>query len=988
MRSCHAPLPDGDASVPPFAAMLDRVADAVFALDGDWRLAYVNARAAGMLGATREALVGRLAWEVLPASTDAAFERACRRAVESRVPTVFEAHFATLGLRVEGDAAPTAGGVVVCCRDVGERRRMEAALCERDTLLRETQEIAGVGSWSYDLRTGVTAWSDELYRLQGLSPHVLPPSYELFIGAVHADDRARVAGDIETAMRTGRGYAHDYRVVRPDGEIRTHHCRGRTVLGDDGAVVRVLGTCQDITERTRTESALRESEERLRLALSAARMVAWELDLRSGRLCTIAAPDDPTLAIAGPGGAGTYESFLGFLHPDDRAAVEAAAARAFAEQADAQVEFRVVLPNGEVRWRHVIGRVLRTGGDGPERMMGVGLDVTDRKALEQELTWQAHHDALTGLANRARFHERIAGALARARDRDGTPARADAGGSAPALLLIDLDDFKTVNDSLGHGAGDRLLRIVAERLLDATRGTDTVARLGGDEFGVLLGAVRELSEAALVADRVVAALTAPYVLDGREVRVGASVGIAVAQRGDDPDVLLRNADLALYRAKALGKSRHETFAPAMYAAAVERLELEAELQRAIARRELVLHYQPIIELATGAVAGVEALVRWIHPERGVVPPAAFIPIAEATGLIVPLGRLVLDAACRAAAEWRALGAHATTVAVNVSGRQLQHATFVEDVAAVLHASGLAPQRLVLEVTESVLLADLETALGRLEALRALGVQLALDDFGTGYSSLAYLQRLPVDVLKIDRTFTADLTAGGRRSAVARAVGMFAGALGLRTVAEGIETPEQHAELAALGCGFGQGYLYAPPLAPAALEEFLRARRPAAVLASHAGATHAGATPGVIATRAGGRHAARTVLVVDDEAAVRQAVRTLLARAGYEVLEARDGADALRCLATHAAGIDVVLTDVEMPELTGPALAGALASCAPEVRVLFMSGGDPDRLRRYGARVPAGSLLCKPFTPQQLLDAVSTCLADDRVDGCPIVRRAG
>ncbi|MES2522097.1 MAG: EAL domain-containing protein [Gemmatimonadota bacterium] len=467
---------------------------------------------------------------------------------------------------------------------------------------------------------------------------------------------------------------------------------------------------------------------------------------------------------------------------------------------------RVWTENSAVPFRDDAGEVIGS--------IGVITDITARRALESELTRQAFEDALTGLANRARLSARMARVLSRPDARHRT-----------AMLLVDLDDFKHINDSLGHAAGDQLLSLLAARLLDATRGSDTVARLGGDEFAVLLGAVRGDEEATIVAERVIRALQTPFALYGREVRVGASIGIAIADANDTADDLLRNADLALYRAKALGKGRHAQFSPDLYTAAVERLELEVELRRALDEGQFVLHYQPILELASRSIIGVEALVRWCHPERGMMAPDAFIPLAEATGLILPLGNWALAEACREAASWDAMrdeGSSPLSIAVNVSGRQLQHARFPDDVAAALHAFGLPASQLVLEVTESTLLDDIEAALRQLEALRALGVRIALDDFGTGYSSLAYLQRLPVDVLKIDRAFTSNIAAGGRGAAFARAVLTFASALGMRTVAEGVETRAQHEELRALGCGFGQGHHYSYPLSADDLRALLAA----------------------------------------------------------------------------------------------------------------------------------------------------------------------
>jgi diguanylate cyclase (GGDEF)-like protein len=385
-----------------------------------------------------------------------------------------------------------------------------------------------------------------------------------------------------------------------------------------------------------------------------------------------------------------------------------------------------------------------------------------------------------------------------------------------AVLLLDLDDFKTVNDSLGHPAGDALLRRVAERLLAATRGCDTVARLGGDEFAVLLEGVRGDADAAVVAERVLDALAQPFVIgdaDGgvAEVGVGTSVGIA-RSGGGGVDALLRDADAAMYRAKQRGKRCYEVFAPALHDAARERLAVQTDLRRALegdpAGGRLWVAYQPIVGMDDGRVTGAEALVRWDHPRRGAVPPAEFVPIAEQTGLVVPLGRFVLADACRVGAAWAAAGSRAR-VAVNLSGRQLP--TAVADVAAALAASGLDPDRLTLEVTESTLLGDTDAVHDTLQALKGMGVGLAIDDFGTGYSSLSYLQRFPIDVLKIDKSFVDRVAGTGRGAALARTIVALGDSLGMLTVAEGVEGEAQRAQLLALGCRLGQGYLFARPM---------------------------------------------------------------------------------------------------------------------------------------------------------------------------------
>lgn len=401
-------------------------------------------------------------------------------------------------------------------------------------------------------------------------------------------------------------------------------------------------------------------------------------------------------------------------------------------------------------------------------------------------------------------------------------ARAEGKPESIAVLFLDLDDFKTVNDSLGHQQGDRLLVAASGRLLNATRGSDTVARLGGDEFAVLLENVRSEADMLTVAARISHALRSPFALEGKEVFVAASIGIARATPGITADELLRNADAAMYAAKTRGKSQHAIFEPAMHAEIVARLELEADLRRALTHGELRVHYQPIVDLATGRLTGMETLLRWAHPKRGWVMPRDFVPFAEETGLIVPIGRWVLQEACRQAATWQAEypGAASLSITVNLSGRQLREASIAHDVRNALAESGLAGSRLVLEITESVLMNDTEGMLLKLQALKALGVSLAIDDFGTGYSSLGYLQRFPIDILKIDKSFIDAIGDEHRSPALARAIIALGDSLEMRTVAEGIERDVQVAELREMGCQLGQGYHFARPMPPEELEEML------------------------------------------------------------------------------------------------------------------------------------------------------------------------
>jgi diguanylate cyclase (GGDEF)-like protein/PAS domain S-box-containing protein len=428
-------------------------------------------------------------------------------------------------------------------------------------------------------------------------------------------------------------------------------------------------------------------------------------------------------------------------------------------------------------------------------------DVTEQKRLETELRHQAFHDSLTDLANRALFADRIDQAIRRHRrdDRFG------------AVLLIDLDRFKTVNDSLGHTVGDALLVHFAQLIEGTLRAADTAARLGGDEFGVLLEDIDDVEDAANAAERILDALKEPIDLDGVEVFVHASIGVTITGiDGQSAEELLRNADAAMYGAKADGRGRMRAYEPEMHQAALNRLELEADLRRAVAANELVVHYQPIVSIAERKVSALEALVRWHHPVRGLVLPNEFIPVAEDTGLIVDIGRFVLREACREASEWRRAG-NEFTIAVNLSARQLSAVDLVSDVANVLETTGLLPSALTLEITESVLIKDPETAVRRLRELKALGVRLAIDDFGTGYSSLSSLRALPVDSLKIDKTFIDGLSDGAEAIGVVHAIIRLARTLNLDTVAEGVEHGAQFDELEALGCRQFQGFCFSKPV---------------------------------------------------------------------------------------------------------------------------------------------------------------------------------
>ena len=498
---------------------------------------------------------------------------------------------------------------------------------------------------------------------------------------------------------------------------------------------------------------------------------------------------------------------LDAVHPDDQPKLQAMIAGMKPDDSE-MVEVR--LQNG--KW--IEARVTNLCEvPGIEGFVANFREVTERKELEQRLAHQAFHDSLTGLPNRALFADRIEHALlARRRDEN----------QLVAVLFIDLDDFKTVNDALGHVTGDEVLVETSRRIAGCLRASDTCARLGGDEFGVLLEGVRDPGNAYDLATRLIEALSAEISTSQGSVAVNASIGLAFSQEDDRADDVIRDADLALYQAKGRGKGRLEIFEDGMRSAVLERLALKVEIHRALAAGEFVNHYQPVVSLSTGQVVGAEALVRWAHPTRGLLPPGAFIDIAEESGLIVGIGRDVLRRACADAMTWPDGPDGPLDIAVNLSVRQLQHDEVLHEVIDALRSTGLAPERLTLEITESVLVADPQAAAEALAALKRLGVRIAIDDFGTGYSSLSYLHRFPVDCLKIDKSFVDQLGGAGSEPALVQAIIGLADTLGLSVVAEGIEEPEQWTSLGALGCGLGQGYLFAKPMA---LPEFVAFARP-------------------------------------------------------------------------------------------------------------------------------------------------------------------
>ncbi|WP_116473295.1 putative bifunctional diguanylate cyclase/phosphodiesterase [Zobellella maritima] len=673
--------------------------------------------------------------------------------------------------------------------------------------LKLAQQVAHIGIWDLAPGSKQVTCSEEAFRILGLSP--VPEgtlSYSSFLKCIHADDRLRYQAHIKQTLQARKDYHLKYRIVRPNGEVRFIYEEGGFTLFEGDASVCMYGVIQDITERHRDEERFRLAARVFDsvgdgimvtdptgyiLAVNAAfsQITGYQASEAEGRR--------PSLLGSGKHERGFYDAMWAALHTHDRW----------------QGEIWNRRKNGECYPGMLTINAIRDPWGLVTHYVGTLSDIT-RLKNEERLYLLANYDTLTGLPNRSLLLERMQQALNRAKR----------SGSMVAVLMVDLDGLKRVNDSLGHIAGDRMIQSAATRLASSVREEDTVARWGGDEFVIVL-AVQDEREVSIVVARVLDSLRAPLLLDNHEVIVGASIGISLYPRdSQDAQTLLRDADTAMYRVKAEGRNNYCFFEPEMNVQALTRLSLEADLRRAIERDELCLHYQPKIDLNTGRIIGVEALIRWQHPSRGLLLPADFVPLAEETGLIVPIGEWVLRTACAQARKWQQAGYPAITMAVNLSAKQFRQAGLVEQVSSVLQQLELAPCFLELELTESLLMEDIDRVVATLQALRTLGVGLAIDEFGTGYSSLAYLQRFPIHTLKISRAFISDIPESSGGATIALAVLALANKLGVKTVAEGIENRAQQAFLAEHGCNLGQGFLYSRPQPAARLAKMLNRPR--------------------------------------------------------------------------------------------------------------------------------------------------------------------
>jgi diguanylate cyclase (GGDEF)-like protein/PAS domain S-box-containing protein len=664
-------------------------------------------------------------------------------------------------------------------------------------------------------REGVTLYSSQS------SAAILGDPVEDLVGhppfeRVHPEDRAEVQALFQTCLHSpGFPLVSEFRMRHRSGSWRTVEAVLVNRLDDPSVAAAVLNY-RDVTDRKRAQQKIEDLNRDLQRQVAEFETLLEVIPIGIG-----IARDPACRRIEG----NPYMSrLMGFGHRENislsaptgevlptarlyrdgqpLAPEELPMQRAAAQGAEVvDMEMDVVRDGQKVATILGYAAPLFDEGGRPRGAIGASLDITERKRAEEQIKNLAYHDSLTGLPNRRLFQDRLSVAIAQAH-RSGQPL---------AVIYLDLDRFKPVNDSLGHAAGDRLIQDVAERLRTCLREGDTVARLGGDEFTLLLPGVSQVVDVARVAEKVLDTLRLPFQIEGREIFATASIGISLyPEDGRDAETLVKNADAAMYRAKQQGRDNYQLYAPALNASALERLALESNLRHALAKDELLIHYQPVLELATGRVRAMEALLRWQHPDLGLVPPAEFISLAEVTGLIIAFGPWVLRTACAQTRAWQEAGHTELGVAVNLSARQFQHPDLVAQVRRALEETKLEPAFLELEITEGSAMHG-EAAVQTLRELKALGVRVAIDDFGTGYSSLSYLRRFPIDTLKIDRSFIADITRDPDDAAIATAVIALAHTLKLRVVAEGVETDEQAAFLSARRCDHVQGFLFGVPL---------------------------------------------------------------------------------------------------------------------------------------------------------------------------------
>jgi diguanylate cyclase (GGDEF)-like protein/PAS domain S-box-containing protein len=793
--------------------ILESMGDGFFSLDADWRFTYINRQGERFLYRSRTELLGRNVWDEFPDDQQRAFFDMYWHTFQTGQPTTFIEYSPGLDSWFEVQAFRSRDQLSVFFRDITQRREREIALREAEhryrTLVEQLPAMTYIAE--PDNVSHITYVSPQIEHMLGYTPEEWNKDPDTWSEHIHPDDHALVVANDEATIREGREqFRLEYRLRAADGSYRWVRDTATLIRDIDGNPSYWQGISYDITEEKRTERAIRENEQRFRSLFENHPDAVFSID-SSGRILS-ANPAFTTMT----GYSLTRRSdfyFVDIVLVEDQGRVQ----ERFTETHNGTPQdLRAGIINLDGRRLELNLTTIPIIVDND--IVGVHVvaqDVTVHQELENQLAHQAFHDALTGLPNRNLFQNRL-------RDRIEIARRHT---NRFAVLFFDLDDFKVINDSLGHSAGDQLLIEVSRRVQTCIRGTDLLARLGGDEFTLLLENVDGPDEAVAIAKRIAEVLDDPFNLDGHELFATTSIGIAIGDQSTaSPDDILRNADLAMYEAKNAGKDRYTIFEPSMNSRAWLRLTLEAEIRQGLPQNEFELYYQPIIDLESGEIDGVEALVRWNHPERGFLTPNEFISVAEESGLILPLGLWIIHDATKTLRAWQSLmpDGKPLRLSLNLSPKQYQHHRLVEELTATLTSVDFDPHLITLEITESVAMDDSSETIGTLKQLKDVGVTMALDDFGTGFSALSYLRRFPIDIIKIDQSFVAGLETDLEDTNIVRAVMAASLAMDLKVTAEGIETRQQLAILKEHGCQFGQGYLFARALSAVEMEQLLRA----------------------------------------------------------------------------------------------------------------------------------------------------------------------
>ncbi|MCK9365228.1 MAG: EAL domain-containing protein [Syntrophales bacterium] len=815
--------------------LVQTIPDLIWLKDKDGVYLSCNSMFERFFGAGEADIVGKTDYDFVDRELADSFREHDRKAMAAGRPTSNEEWltFADDGHRALTDTIKTpmydAGGTLLGVlgigRDITERKRAEEELRENQARLDLALRSAGMGVWRFDIIENKRYFDDQVCHFLGINPATFTGAAEEFYGAVHPDDRETIKAALARTIEQDVLYEPEYRAVWPDGSVHYITARGRLIRDDKGLPLRINGVVWDVADRKRAEEKLRLSEERFRRIFD------------EGPFGLVLANPDYTIVTANKAFCGllgyseqdlTGQNLINLTCEEDREESREISRQLFAGGIPvSRSEKRYVRKDGGIVWAKLTispihgneGHVLYT--------LAIIEDLTEIRKSADKIHRLAYYDSLTGLPNRVFLKDLLKGSINHAQRRK----------ELFALIYIGLDNFQRINDTLGHISGDLLLKAVADRLTNSLRKSDYVARsdgsetvnvvsrMGGDEFIVLAHDLNQPQDAARTSRRLLEEISAPYDLSGREVFITVSIGISLyPDDGTDIDDLLKNAEKAMRHTKSEGKNNYHFYSASMHSSVLELLTLESDLHKALERGELVLYYQPKVDAATRMVKGMEALIRWKHPDRGLIPPLQFIPLAEASGLIIPIGEFVIRTVCGQIKTWQEAGCQRINIALNLSSRQFDQPNLIEIVKEALQGTLISPQCLELEITESVIMRNPEKAIRTLTELKALGIQIAIDDFGTGYSSLSYLKRLPLDFLKIDQSFVQNLASDPSDQAIIRAIIAMAHSLNLKTIAEGVETEEQLSFLQEHGCDEIQGYLFSRPLPAEEIPGILRKPR--------------------------------------------------------------------------------------------------------------------------------------------------------------------